>query len=114
MKRGRSTGNPTKAQSRRFLDMQVHGCIACKKHGLQHRAGDVHHVLSGGRRMGHDFTLCLCEWHHRGQPFAAIKNRVMEMIAGPSLHHNSRAFHETYGSDAELLDYQNQLLREGK
>ncbi|MGP1667490.1 MAG: Ref family recombination enhancement nuclease [Rhodanobacter sp.] len=54
---------------------------------------EVHHLLSGNRRIGHQDTLPLCPHHHR-----AIGKGL-----GPSLANGSKPFHAEYGSDQELL-----------
>jgi len=55
-------------------------------------------------------TVPLCRWHHRGEPDTGIHTSVMRGLYGPSLAFHGKAFHEAYGSDADLLNYTNQLL----
>lgn len=58
-------GTPTKAE-REWLDKIVrYGCVACRIDGLPSEPPAVHHILRGGRRMGHLFTLPLCPGHHQ-------------------------------------------------
>lgn len=48
-----------------------HGCVACLIDRVPPRPAEVHHILSGGRRIGHLFTIPLCPGHHRdgtGEP----------------------------------------------
>ncbi|MGE7136198.1 Ref family recombination enhancement nuclease [Luteibacter sp. NPDC031894] len=114
---GRSTGKPTKAQAER-IDRLKHGeCICCWINRQQGRATayfggcDAHHVLRGGRRIGHDATLAACAWHHRGvKPYEAMTDAQATEIFGPSLAHGSKPFHAMYGSDQELLELQETLL----
>lgn len=48
-------------------DRMMHlGCVACAWLGLPHVAHECHHILIGGRRAGHWFTLPLCRGHHQG------------------------------------------------
>lgn len=89
------------------------GCIACRKEGFGMVQAEEHHLLTtglhgNGKRRGDDFTIGLCAYHHRGVPgsYAGIK--------GPSYTNQSRAFRERYGSDDELLAYQNRLIAEHK
>jgi hypothetical protein len=63
--------------------------------------GEIHHLLLGSVRAGHLYTICLCYHHHR-------KNH--QPTLGPSLSGGSKEFHARYGSDQELLDYQNDLI----
>ena len=69
---------------------------------------EVHHLLSGNRRRGHQFTIPLCRWHHRSDSYIT-KSQATELY-GPSLALNSKAFHERYGSDDSLLAKTNELL----
>lgn len=104
-------GSPTEAQKRRFQLMQHHGCLACLIEGRPGNPADVHHLLSGGRRIGHDATIALCCWHHRGS-HSMLSDRHAAEIMGPSLAKESRKFQRRYGTDAELLEMQNRLLSE--
>jgi hypothetical protein len=85
---------PTKAE-REWMDKIVeYGCIACRMDGVEPRPTAVHHILRGGRRLGHLFTLGLCDpgHHQNGAQFGFI-----------SRHPNKAAFEEKYGAEAELL-----------
>ncbi|GAB3388216.1 hypothetical protein GCM10027432_24300 [Lysobacter fragariae] len=63
----------------------------------------------GQKRRGHDFTIGLCSWHHRGAN--AFGNPDLGLRTyGPSYALHARKFRETYGSDDQLLTYQNELL----
>lgn len=113
MRRGRSTGAPTAAQLSRWWLIKERGCVACWLHSNVHRFPEIHHLTIGGKhgqkRRGHDFTIGLCAWHHRGvSPFG---NPELGLAAfGPSLHHHARAFRAAFGTDAELLEFQNALI----
>lgn len=93
---------PTKAEARR-MDILKHdvGCIACRMEGLDYIPPDIHHIVDGGRRLGHSHTVPLCPWHHRG--------RGPEM-PGPSLARNKRKFIERYGAEPKLLKITNKLV----
>ena len=104
-----STNTPTKAQKERFRKLQEFGCIACFKE-LDWSAPDIHHIVEGGRRLGHDFTLPLCPWHHRGIQWDEWTARGMEEVLGPSLAHSKRKFVEWYGTERELLELVNERL----
>lgn len=120
MRQSRSTGRPTKAQSGRFEAMRRLGCIACRmnaKHGLPTASfGDnnleIQHLLSGGRRIGHEATVCLCHYHHQGKrlPVDGEGYCSHAKIFGPSFGHEPNAFRLMYGREDEQLAYQNQLL----
>lgn len=105
-----STGNPTKAEQARFDAMKEMGqCVACYQVGIHGRGYvEIHHLLSGNKRIGHMATVALCEWHHRG--VTNIPRSDMNTIFGPSLANGSKPFRAKFGSDAELLALQNALL----
>lgn len=119
MRSGRSTGTPTKAQSTRFDRLKRSGCMACliNDRRLQPRCdgegSDAHHLLSGGRRRGHDATIALCPYHHRNvRPDDCPNDAHALHRYGPSYETDRRLFRETYGTDDELLAMQNELLGE--
>jgi len=87
-KPGKRTPN---AEERRWIEALVaYGCIACRMDGMGFRPAAVHHILRGGRRMGHLFTLPLCDpGHHQGTQY--------------SRHPFKARFEAQYGTEAELL-----------
>jgi hypothetical protein len=87
----------TKAQKERIARVLALGCCIC---GLETHGSplEVHHLISGGKRMGHDFTVCLCRYHHRGIGY----HRRLMIDRGPSLAHGSKLFTEAYGSQQNL------------
>ncbi len=98
-----STGSPTKSQQARFRALQELGCIACRKRGFGYAAPDVHHILDGGRRMGHDQTIPLCPHHHRNVAPEGITSTQARLVLGPSLADSPRLFREVFGTERELL-----------
>ena len=78
---------------REWIDrLQSLGCVACEIDGIDDTPGEIHHIISGNRRLGHLFTLLLCPPHHRGD------GRQV-----PSVHFTKRTFVARYGSELELL-----------
>ena len=69
------------------------GCVACAIDGNWRQAA-VHHIVSGGRRMGHLFTIGLCDpgHHQNGQQMGLI-----------SVHPWKARFVAKYGTELELL-----------
>ena len=93
---------PTKAQVKRFERMVEMGCICCKKlHGYWVMP-EIHHIVEGSRRLGHDFTLPLCIHHHR----------IPCEEFGPSIASGSKLFSARWGTQRELLAEVNRLLEE--
>lgn len=114
MKTGRSTGNPTKAQRARFDAIHEAGCIVAHKLGLGHVHPDIHHLTTGGKhgqkRRGHDFTIGLNSWSHRGVPLPGWNAANCRRVFGPSYAIEPRAFRERFGDDDALLAYQDRLI----
>ena len=94
--------------------LQRIGCVACnqRKYPLLCVADfEVHHLLSGNKRRGHMFTIPLCAWHHRGHIGPLWTKRYAREMLGPSLADGSKPFHSMFGTDDELLQATNDLLR---
>ena len=117
LRQSRSTGKATVAESARIVLVKKLGCICCMLNvqfwmPVPYRGiCEAHHLLSGGRRRGHLFTIGLCRWHHQAVP----PREGMTMLAavavyGPSVATGSKPFHLMYSSDDDLLDFQNALL----
>jgi hypothetical protein len=106
-----STGKPTKAQAEHFERLQLLGCVACrKKHGIARFPVEMHHLISGSRRRGHDFVLPLCSWHHRGVTEGGMNANKMMAYHGPSFALNPKMFRIHFGTDLELLAEVNGLM----
>lgn len=109
-----STRKPTKAEAERMARLSAMPCVVCRlrlRPLIQPSPTEVHHLLSGNKRRGHLFTIPLCGWHHRGIGSQPVTGGDMTCdLHGPSLALRSKKFHETYGSDNELLALTNELL----
>jgi hypothetical protein len=84
---------PTKLE-REWMDrVRSFGCVACWLEGNQRHCA-VHHIVEGGRRLGHLFTIGLCDpGHHQGgQQFGMV-----------SVHPWKARFEAKYGTQLELL-----------
>ncbi len=92
----------SKADVKRFQAFQRIGCMACRHLG-HYSVPEVHHLKSGNKRRGHQYTVPLCPAHHRGVYHDPE-------LHGPSLALAPRSFHEAFGSDDELLRKTNELL----
>ncbi|MDQ3287658.1 MAG: Ref family protein [Pseudomonadota bacterium] len=118
MRRGRSTGAPSREEAARIVAAKEGPCIACL---ILHERGDLpfscvvvgcdyHHMKSGNVRRGHRHGVGLCLWHHRGQPWGQWTCKQLLDIYGPSLMDGSALFHRTYGEDDVLIARQDALL----
>ena len=107
-----STGTPTKTEKARMDRMKEMGqCVACYQRGIHGRGYiQIHHLLSGNRRIGHMATVSLCEWHHLATTAEGHSHSRMTAIYGPSLANGSKPFRAEFGTDKELLALQNALL----
>ena len=68
------------------------GCIVCRTLGCGYVPAEPHHLLRGGRRIGHESTIPLCPPHHRTGQGEAIAR-----------HPNKARFEAAYGSETDLL-----------
>jgi len=50
------------------------GCIFCALSNIKARCDHRHHIKRGNKRMGHWYTLPLCEKHHADCHNGTIKN----------------------------------------
>jgi hypothetical protein len=71
MRRGRSTGKPTKAQQAYHEAARELGCVICRfRRTNQAGHTELHHRnfndWHGGKRVGQDAVVALCRWHHQG------------------------------------------------
>src|ERR1700689_2526297 len=94
-----------KADRERFERLKKLPCICCMLSGKINPCGptEIHHLLSGGRRIGHQATIPLGPWHHRVLVALNYHLSGMTDLWGPSLAHGSKPFHARYGPDSLLL-----------
>lgn len=86
---------PTAAERGWMDSIVAYGCIACRMDGHEPRPTAVHHVLRGGQRIGHLFTIPLCDpGHHQGG----------ETLGMTSRHPYRKRFEDTYGTEMQLLE----------
>jgi hypothetical protein len=62
-----SLNSPTKYEQERIDALRKLGCSACAMLGVPNlNQLELNHLLDGGVRMGHWFTIFLCRGHHQG------------------------------------------------
>lgn len=104
------------AQRVRFAELHDIGCIACMLAGVGWVAPEQDHRnncdLAGMKRTegGHDETLALCCWHHRGIPWDGWTAAKCLEKAGPSKHLAKKRFIDRFGTISELHAMQAKLL----
>lgn len=97
-------GKPgTKDQQRRKDAMRELGCVACildkREPGFCYEGiCEIHHMLSGNKKLGEGYTVPLCEPHHTGPVL--------------SWHRTRRQFRARYGGDLSLIVKTDVLLEE--
>ena len=102
----------TPSQKRRMEMIRGLGCIACVLKNWPDVQCEVHHVIDG-YRVGHDATMGLCLWHHRGHMsdgYEGYTRQQMIGMIGSSLAHGSQNFAEEFGSQDELLKVQDYII----
>ncbi len=112
------TKAPNAAQRRRLDRLSRMACIACLLNAPgthQPNKTEVHHLVDKGTRElsgGHDATIPLCAWHHRGKRIRLLANDfMMAQQYGPSLALQKHAFVERYGTERHLLAIVDETLK---
>ena len=91
---------PTKAEKHRFDIIGKIGCIVCKQYLGLFSPCSPHHIDGRTKPGAHKKTIGLCGQHHQtGGP-------------GVALHANKYRFEQKFGTELELLSYQNRLIAE--
>ena len=104
----------TKADEARRTAIHAGHCMACVQLKIDMRgSGYVQWHHTAGKKH-HDLTCGLCQWHHMGRPMFDHSLADLRVMFGPSLAEGSKPFHRTFGSNAELLDMQNDYLQGDK
>lgn len=89
---------PPNAEERAWMAFVAgFGCVVCWLHHAVKTPCAVHHIIEGGRRVGHLFTIGLCDpGHHQGAPVGTEK---------VSRHPWKARFETEYGTEYELHAY---------
>lgn len=96
LRQKRSTVAPTKAEREWMASITALGCIVCYLQGRGHVPAAVHHIKQGNRRLGHLFTIGLCDpGHHQNAP--AGSGQI-------SRHPDKARFEAEYGTEMQLLE----------
>ena len=93
----------TKAEKKWRQSVAELGCIVCLNEGYGFVPCCVHHLLSGGQRMGHLQTIGLCPSHH------ASGVKTAEFC---SRHPWVREFERRYGTEESLLKQTQGLIND--
>lgn len=106
-RRRRAIGNPTKAEQAYQDAQRAHGCAMCRLMGIDFGSlpdgyspcgmTEIHHRTTGDmhgqKQLGHDATVALGSWHHRGELMPGRRTvDAMRDRYGPSLAHHKKDF----------------------
>lgn len=101
----------TKYETERVDALRRLGCSACAVLGVPNlNELELHHLLEGGFRMGHWFTIFLCRGHHQGkwslEQIVWIDPRDLIAISD-----GRKLFNKIYGTERELWERAQDRLR---
>ncbi len=85
-------------------------CLPCLLTVSRIRLPSVQHVVEGRKRLGHEFTYAMCEWHHFGTCFPGHTRQQMMGLLGPSITQGSHNFRAFFGPERQLVRIQDMLL----
>lgn len=105
---------PTKAELERYKALKAMGCIVTRLYFDKWAPAEIHHLTSGGRRLGNMQTIPLTPWYHQAKIPQGCRNTLSAEVAyGPSLH-TKREFVARFGSEEWLLEQVNKILEGAK
>jgi hypothetical protein len=96
----------------RFASLYALGCVVSRIIDVgRWEPAEIHHLVEGRKRLGHQFTIPLSPWFHRGVPSSFdVRPSQATKALGPSLAINKRAFVERFGRERQLLELTNELI----
>jgi len=97
-----------KADRDRMAKLKEMPCICCGRQPVE-----IHHIVDKGYRAhsgGHQATIPLCEWHHRGMPVGVWTVTETAARLGPSMALSKRQWNVRYGGERELLAKVNRIF----
>jgi hypothetical protein len=106
-----SRAHPRVDDIERFAKLYALGCVVSKIYFNRWEPAEIHHLVEGRKRLGHQFTIPLSPWFHRGiPPLHDMRPSDAEKQIGPSLARSKREFTCRFGTERELLERTNNLL----
>ncbi len=96
----------------RFAALYALGCVVSRLIDVgRWEPAEIHHLVEGRKRLGHQFTIPLSPWFHRGIPSSFdVRPSQATKALGPSLALNKRAFVDRFGRERQLLELTNELI----
>lgn len=90
------------AESGRITLMMDLGCLPCAIAGyFGPTRKECHHLVSGNKRIGHRYTICLCCGHHQGQ-WTSDQRLMMLPNQLVAISDGRKAFKAIYGTEMSL------------
>jgi hypothetical protein len=106
-----STRKPRIADVERFAKLRALGCVVSRIYFNRWEPAEIHHLVEGRKRLGHQFTIPLSPWFHRGvPPLPDMRPSEAEKQIGPSLARSKRDFVARFTTERDLLDKTNELI----
>lgn len=106
----------TKADQARLDAIHAMPCLCCSISGCEQLSRtEAHHLTDKGYRRlsgGHQASLPLCGWHHRGEAPKGHTPASATLTYGPSLFHTKKLFVMVYGGERALLAKVDESLAE--
>jgi len=106
-----SKRKPRIADIERFAKLRALGCVVSKIYFNRWEPAEIHHLVEGRKRLGHQFTIPLSPWFHRGvPPLPDMRPSEATKQLGPSLALSKREFVARFMSERQLLEKTNELI----
>jgi hypothetical protein len=103
-----STGKQTAEEAARIKFIMSLSCAVCALHGdVSKRPLECHHIVRGGKRLGHWYTLQLCIGHHRG---LWLKTETLLPRYRVAISDGRQAFRRAHGGYDDLQIWQRQQV----
>ena len=96
--------NPTSKEKKHMDRVSQLGCIVCFLNGFYGVPSEIHHIEGKTKEGAHFKVLPLCYQHHREGSFND---------SFVSRHPWKKEFEERYGSERELLELVNEMVKKG-
>lgn len=97
--------NPTKSEKAYHDKVASLGCLPCKQDGFLNTYVSIHHCQGRTRPRAHMQVLGLCAGHHQD----GTNQNAPHMLA---IHPFKRQWEQVYGTQQELMDETNRLLKQ--
>ena len=99
-----SLRTPIRYEQERIEALKRLGCVACAVLGVPNvNQLELHHILSGGARLGHWFTIFLCRGHHQGD-WSELQLECIDPEKRVAISDGRKRFNAAYGTERSLWE----------